>query len=88
MPSPIARSIVAAVSLAALSAPALAATAHNSQAGSYGPGSNPCAATPYFPADDGCLSSAVKQGLLGDDDDALPPPRHYRTRRPVRSDDD
>ncbi len=38
--------------------PAAAATAHNSQAGSFGPTTRICAPTPYFPAG-GCASAAV-----------------------------
>ncbi len=40
----------------AVAVPTLAATAHNSQAGSWGPNSHQCAPTPYF-REGGCLSS-------------------------------
>ena len=78
--------LVATLSLIALSSPSIAATAHNSQAGAYGSTKNNCAGTPYFQADSGCLSSALK-GI--EDDGALPPPgRYYRRGRPdPRSDD-
>ena len=49
---------VAAVPLISSSAPSSAATAHNSQAGSFGSTSNICSPTPYF-RDGGCLTSFV-----------------------------
>lgn len=50
---------LSAVALAAgLAGTAQAATAHNSQAGSWGPTTHNCAPTPYF-RDGGCLSSAI-----------------------------
>ena len=45
-----------AASLACLAGTAEAATAHNSQAGSFGPNTHICGATPYFQSG-GCLSS-------------------------------
>ena len=67
-------------SLGWISAPAVAATAHNSQAGAFGPTSNTCAATPYFDAG-GCLSSFVEDP----NDDVLPPPDvPYRQRAAPR----
>lgn len=45
-----------AASLACLAGTAHAATAHNSQAGSSGPNTHVCGATPYFQSG-GCLSS-------------------------------
>ena len=51
-------SVAFGAALSALGAPAFAATAHNSQAGSSGPNSHQCAATPYFPAG-GCASAAL-----------------------------
>ena len=82
---PLARVLVSAaavaLSLASLSAPTLAATAHNSQAGgAYRSSTNNCAATAYFPADSGCLSSFIQRYQDGD----LPLPRgesaRYRPR--------
>jgi hypothetical protein len=81
------RSAPLAAALALLSAPALAATAHNSQAGFYGPNTHVCSATPYFAAG-GCLSDAL---VGGSTDQVLPrraPPGGqiplYRTRPPLR----
>ena len=63
--------------LAGLPGLALAATAHNSQAGAYGSTKNNCAATPYFPAGPGCLSTYIERYQ---DDGAVPPPRDVRAR--------
>jgi hypothetical protein len=69
--------------LALAQAPAVAATAHNSQAGSWGPNKNACAPTPYFPAG-GCSTSF----FTGQDDGevAAREPRfeRYRERPPLR----
>ena len=73
---------VSLMSMASLTAPSVAATAHNSQAGAYGSTTNNCATTPYF-QNGGCISSAI-EGAIDDDDDALPPPARYRIRRPVQ----
>ena len=77
---------VSLLSMTGFSAPTVAATAHNSQAGAYGSTTNDCAATPYF-QNGGCISSAI-EGSIDDDDDALPPPARYRVRRPVRPSDE
>lgn len=77
---------VTLLSMASLPVPAIAATAHNSQAGAYGSTTNNCAPTPYF-QNGGCISSAIEGGI-DDDDDALPPPARYRLRRPVQPSDD
>ena len=73
----------AALSLATLPAPTHAATAPTSQAGAFGPTKNACAATAYFPADSGCVTS-----YLSRDDDILPPPDdlhgRYRPRPPLQ----
>ena len=45
-----------AAALTSVAGTAEAATAHNSQAGSYGSNTNACGATPYFQAG-GCLST-------------------------------
>lgn len=61
-------------------APALAATAHNSQAGAYGPNKHTCAPTPYF-QDGGCLTSY----FIGQDDGWVEPrTERYQERRPLR----
>ena len=69
--------------LLAVGGPAVAATAHNSQAGSWGPNKNACAPTPYFP-DGGCATSF----LTGQDDgEVTAQERHferYRERPPLR----
>ena len=74
---------VAAAALApAGAATAIAATAHNSQAGAYGSTKNACAPTPGFPDDDDCLSSAIGESL----DEAAPPGNRrgrYRPTKPV-----
>ena len=54
-----ARGLLAAASLAGLVTTADAATAHNSQAGSWGPTTHNCAPTPYFPTG-GCASAAFE----------------------------
>ena len=78
-------SAVAGLTLAALPESAIAVTAHNSQAGSYGSTKNSCAATPYFPADSGCLGSYVQRYQ---EDGVFPPPdevrARYRPRRPLQ----
>ena len=74
------------LSMASFSAPSIAATARNSQAGAYGSSTNNCAPTPYFRSG-GCISSAI-EGSIDDDDDALPPPARYRMRRPVQPSDE
>lgn len=59
--APLAAAVCAALSGAALAASTTAggaATAHNSQAGAYGPNSHQCAPTPYFEAG-GCASAAL-----------------------------
>ena len=67
---------IAAASLApAGSATAIAATAHNSQAGAYGSTKNACAPTPGFPDEGDCLSSAVGEAV-----DGAPPPGYRRER--------
>ena len=76
---------VSLLSMASLPAPSIAATAHNSQAGSYGSTTNGCAPTPYFSSGD-CLSSAIEGSIDGAD--ALPPPARYRLRRPVQPSDE
>ena len=73
--------VAAALALATLSMPALAATAHNSQAGALGPSKNSCGATAYFAADSGCLSSYIE----GKQDDGLPLPNEQRARYRPRS---
>lgn len=55
----LAAAALAAAASAGLAAPAGAATAHNSQAGSWGPTKHTCAPTPYFPAG-GCASAAIQ----------------------------
>lgn len=74
--------VPAAMALAALASPGQAATAHNSQAGAYGPTKNVCAATPYFPAGEGCVSSYLSgnEDLLPGDDDVH---GRYRPRKPL-----
>lgn len=81
------RAAFAAATLFALSVPAVAATAHNSQAGSYGPTTHVCAPTPYFAAG-GCLSETLSNGStdqIYSRQDSLggrvPP---YRARPPLR----
>lgn len=54
-----ARGLLAAASMAGLVTTADAATAHNSQAGSWGPTTHNCAPTPYFPTG-GCASAAFE----------------------------
>ena len=54
-----ARGLLAAATLASLVTAGEAATAHNSQAGSFGPTKHNCAPTPYFPAG-GCASAAIQ----------------------------
>lgn len=49
---------LAATAWVSLAAPAGAATAHNSQAGSWGPNTHVCGPTPYFTAG-GCASAAI-----------------------------
>ncbi|RYB04214.1 hypothetical protein D3272_14500 [Lichenibacterium ramalinae] len=63
---------------------ALAATAHNSQAGSFGPNKHTCEPTPYFQAG-GCLTSF----FTGQDDGWVEPRteryrERYQERRPLR----
>jgi len=66
-PGPLLEAVMSKLKLAAVIAatvlhpigvavPTFAATAHNSQAGSWGPNSHQCAPTPYF-REGGCLSS-------------------------------
>ena len=80
------RYALATATLFALSCPILAATAHNSQAGSYGPNTHVCAPTPYFAAG-GCLSESLSNGLT----DQIYPRRGptgdgtYRARPPLRA---
>ena len=63
--------------LLAAEAPAVAATAHNSQAGSWGPNKNACGPTPYFP-DGGCATSF----LTGQDDgEVAARERHFERYR-------
>lgn len=72
--------IVASALPPAGSATAVAATAHNSQAGAYGSTTNACAPTPGFPEEGDCLSSAI-----GADVGGAPPPGHRRERaRPTK----
>lgn len=74
--------LVAAAGLAAVSgigaAPALAATAHNSQAGAFGPNKHICAPTPYF-QQGGCLTS-----FFTGQDDGWVEPRTERYQEPDR----
>lgn len=56
---PLARGVLAATALAGLATAAAAATAHNSQAGSWGPNKHNCAPTPYF-QEGGCVSAAIQ----------------------------
>ena len=70
----------AALPLGGGSLPALAATAHNSQAGSWGPNSHQCDATPYFEADPACFPADLFNSPIGA---TLPPPAAYRRRRAV-----
>ena len=66
---------LSAVALAAiLAGTAQAATAHNSQAGSWGPTTHNCGPTPYFPAG-GCVSSAIADETRFPFDE---PPAFYR----------
>ena len=51
--------LLGAAALASLTSSANAATAHNSQAGAYGPNTHTCAPTPYFQTG-GCFSAAVE----------------------------
>ena len=74
---------VAALPLLGSASAALAATAHNSQAGAWGPNSHTCAPTPYFPAG-GCADTALRDIF---DDETLPPPGRYDERRPLRRPD-
>ncbi len=74
---------IAAAALApAGSVAAIAATAHNSQAGAYGSTKNACGPTPGFPDEGDCLSSAI-----GDSVDGAPPRGdrrgRYRPTKPV-----
>jgi hypothetical protein len=76
------KAVAFGVALAALagSGPALAATAHNSQAGAFGPNKHTCAPTPYF-QDGGCLTSF----FTGQDDGWVAPrTERYQERRPLR----
>lgn len=76
--------LVVAAGLLCGAAPALAATAHNSQAGSWGPNKHNCEPTPYF-QQGGCVESF----LTGRDDGWVGPRTEryqdpYRERPPLR----
>lgn len=74
------------LSFAGQASPAHAATAHNSQAGSWGPNSHTCAATPYFPADRSCFPADLFEEPIGPDD--ARGARYHGQRRPALRDDD
>ena len=75
--------VVASVvsSLAGGASVAAAATAHNSQAGSWGPTSRHCAPTPYF-RQGGCLTSYFIGRQPGTFDPPLAPGRNRRLAAP------